>query len=188
MGRQIKELAQVGDHLYISDPGGTGSVRITDDSDWADGYLVSEDGFGSTLASQFPVRAVEGIGEGVFAYAPSFSFFMTGNVSASANKWGIVLPFACNFFSCNARVLTAPASQSILLDIHQNGTTIFTTQGSRVAIAAAATSGSHVGFPDIFEFAAGDILTFDLDQVGSGTTGANMAVTLIVDPWSPLVS
>lgn len=77
-----------------------------------------------------------------------------------------------------AYVKTAPTGASILIDINKNGTSIWnTTPANRLTISAAAQSGTQTSF-DTTSLAEGDILTFDIDQVGSTVAGAD--ITIIV--------
>lgn len=76
-----------------------------------------------------------------------------------------------------ANVKTAPTGQAIVIDINKNGTTIWSTQANRVQIAAAASSGTQTSF-NTTSLAEGDVLTMDIDQVGSGTAGADLTVSL----------
>jgi hypothetical protein len=75
-------------------------------------------------------------------------------------------------------VKTAPMGASIIVDINKNGTSIWnTTQANRATIAASATSGTQTSF-DTTSIAEGDVLTLDIDQVGSSTAGADITVTI----------
>lgn len=77
-----------------------------------------------------------------------------------------------------ANVKTAPTGASILIDINVNGTSIWaTTQANRLAIAAGATSGTQTSF-DTTSLSENDVLTIDLDQVGSTTAGADLTIVL----------
>jgi len=77
-----------------------------------------------------------------------------------------------------ASVKTAPTSASILIDINVNGTSIWnTTQANRLTITAGATYGTQTSF-DTTTLAEGDILTFDIDQVGSGNPGQDVTIVL----------
>lgn len=72
-------------------------------------------------------------------------------------------------------VNTAPTDASVLVDVHKNGTTIFTTQASRAAVLTgtfAATSAA----PDVKSGLAADYLTVDIDQIGSTVAGADLVV------------
>jgi len=63
---------------------------------------------------------------------------------------------------------TPPSTQSIIVDINKNGTTIFTTQANRPAI----TSGQYTGFStniDVPTWGSEEYLTMDIDQVGIGS-------------------
>jgi hypothetical protein len=70
---------------------------------------------------------------------------------------------------------TAPTGQSIIVDVHQNGTTIFTNQSHRPEIAASGNYG-YTTTIDVNTWTSGNYLTIDIDQVGSGTPGSDMMV------------
>jgi len=75
---------------------------------------------------------------------------------------------------------TAPTGSSFILDVNKNGTTIYTTQGNRPTIVAAANAGGPGSTPDVTTLAAGDYLTVDIDQVGSGVAGSDLTVVVVV--------
>lgn len=79
-----------------------------------------------------------------------------------------------------ASVGTAPTGASLIVDINKNGTTIFTTQGNRPTIAAAANTSGNVTNMDVTTVANGEYLTVDIDQVGSTLTGADLTVQVEV--------
>lgn len=64
-----------------------------------------------------------------------------------------------------------PTGAPILVDVHKNGTTIFTTQANRPTVAAATNGGTISATPNVTAFAQGDYLTIDIDQVGSTIAG-----------------
>lgn len=77
-----------------------------------------------------------------------------------------------------AYVKTAPTGASILIDINKNGTSIWnTTQANRLAITAGNNSGDQTSF-DTTSLAEGDVLTFDIDQVGSSVSGADLTIVV----------
>ncbi len=76
-----------------------------------------------------------------------------------------------------AVVDTAPTDASLIVDVHLNGTTIFTTQGNRPTILTTATD-SGLAIPDVTAAAGGDVLTVDIDQIGSTIAGADLAVVV----------
>jgi hypothetical protein len=72
---------------------------------------------------------------------------------------------------------TPPVGAAIICDINKNGATIFTNQAHRPTIPDGQTVGSTTA-PDIVNFAAGDYITIDVDQVGSSSAGANLEINL----------
>jgi hypothetical protein len=60
------------------------------------------------------------------------------------------------------------------IDIHKNGTTIFTTQANRPSIAFNAANNYVVAVPDVISVVANDIITMYIDAVATG------AITLTV--------
>ena len=103
------------------------------------------------------------------------------NISTGTNKLGyeIVVPFAATIVRARAIAGTAPLTTAIIFDINKNGTTIFTTQAKRLTIAASATSGNTTDI-EVVALAAGDRITIDVDQIGTGTVGANVCAFLII--------
>jgi hypothetical protein len=81
--------------------------------------------------------------------------------------------------STRASVGTAPTGATLIVDINMNGTTIFTTQASRPAIAISGNTAQGAT-PDVVTITSGSYLTYDVDQVGSGTAGSNLVVQLAV--------
>lgn len=90
------------------------------------------------------------------------------------NTTGRTLTFEKVHISVN----TAPAGAGIIVDLNKNGTSIFAS-ASRPQIAAGAYTGYSTTF-NATTFADGDYLTFDIDQVGSSTPGANLTVQTIL--------
>lgn len=79
----------------------------------------------------------------------------------------------------DARVKTAPTDADLILDVLLGGTSLWaSTPTDRPTIADAATSGTGTDF-DTGTIEDGDVLTFDIDQIGSGTAGGQ--VTLILE-------
>jgi len=103
---------------------------------------------------------------GVLATAP-------GNIRIY-NKTGATVTVSQVFLSVN----TAPTTQAIIVDVNKNGTTIFTNQAHRPQIAAAANTGNTTTI-DVSTLDDGDYFSVDVDQVGTGTTGADLTVHII---------
>jgi hypothetical protein len=80
--------------------------------------------------------------------------------------------------STRGSVGTAPTTQSILVDLNKGGTSIWaSTQANRITIAAT-TNTDQGAAPDTTTVNNGEYLTMDIDQIGSGTVGANLTVTV----------
>jgi hypothetical protein len=102
-----------------------------------------------------------------------------GILTATAGTMRLYVPFACTVTGVRATVGTAPTGASLVVDVHKNGTTLFTTQGNRPSISAAAfTDLSNT--PDVTSIAADDYLTVDCDSVGSTVAGADLVVQILV--------
>jgi hypothetical protein len=76
-----------------------------------------------------------------------------------------------------AVVGTAPTGASLIVDVHKNDTTIFTTQSNRPTITASSFTDTSV--PAVALWSAGEYLTVDIDQVGSTVAGSDLVVTVI---------
>lgn len=98
-------------------------------------------------------------------------------LATGTGKARIRMPFAGQITAVTASVLSAPAGSSAIFDVNKNGTTIFGTQANRPTVAAggvSATAGAH----SVKTFAAGDVITVDVDQIGSGTAGTGFTVAI----------
>jgi len=77
-----------------------------------------------------------------------------------------------------AAVNTAPLNQAAIFDIHLNGVTVFTDQSKRASIAATAyLDDSDV--PDVTAMDGDDYLQLGVDQIGTGTVGADGTIHVI---------
>ena len=66
-----------------------------------------------------------------------------------------------------AEVGTAASSGDTIVDVHDDATTIFSTQSNRPTIAQSTNGASAAGI-DAASIAANSILTMDVDSVGTG--------------------
>jgi len=98
-----------------------------------------------------------------------------GELEVGSGYFRIYAPVAMTIDKVFAAVTTAPTGDAIIVDVNKNGTTIFTTQGSRPSIAATEYTDES-DTPDVTTLAAGDYLTFDIDQIGSTVAGSNITV------------
>jgi hypothetical protein len=77
-----------------------------------------------------------------------------------------------------AAVNTAPLVTAVICDIHVNGVTIFTDQAKRPSIAATAYLDDS-DTPDITAMDGDDYLQLGVDQIGTGTVGADGTIHVI---------
>lgn len=77
-----------------------------------------------------------------------------------------------------ASVGTAPTGATLIVDVNKNGTTIFTTQSRRPAIAISGNTAINSGAIEVASLAAGDYLTVDIDQIGSTVPGSDLTVNV----------
>ncbi|HEX7963006.1 MAG TPA: hypothetical protein VF466_00285 [Candidatus Saccharimonadales bacterium] len=103
-----------------------------------------------------------------------------GSLSVSTGSLRLPIDGTYTIVGTRLMVGTAPTGANLVLDVNKNGTTIYTTQGNRPVILAGANSGGPGTAPDVTALAAGDYMTVDIDQVGSGTAGSDLTVTVIV--------
>lgn len=113
------------------------------------------------------------LGKGVFTLQ------IPGTLAAGADQIQFQVPTRMKLLSVYGSVVTAPLTTPVEVDIHNGGTTIFTTQTNRVIIAASAKDGAAgaVSGIELPVLAKGDVLTVDVDTVGTGTTGADLTLS-----------
>jgi hypothetical protein len=115
--------------------------------------------------------------------APLMSYDLPMSIGGVLVVGAGVIPFiatrALTLVRVRAACGTAPTGASLKFDVNKNGTTMFTTQANRPEIAISGTSSS-AATPDVTAIAAGDLITVDVDQVGSTIAGSNAVVVLEV--------
>jgi hypothetical protein len=136
------------------------------------GY-ASLDGTGKVPSAQLPAATVTML---------HHVFSKTGDLIVEAGTHRLYNDSGANWtiVGIRASVGTAPAGASILVDVNINGTTIFTTQANRPAIAAAANTSGKVTNMDVTTVTNGQYLTIDVDQIGSSTAGSDLTVQVEV--------
>lgn len=127
-------------------------------------------------------RGNPGDGGELLVYTTLMLSDASATLTAGTNKHPVPMEAPCPLIIKEVRIAvkTAPTGAAIIVDVNKNATTIFTTQGNRPQIAAAATEGTTTTI-EVSALVKGDNLTFDIDQVGSGTAGAYLAVEVICE-------
>lgn len=120
-------------------------------------------------------------GANVFGSTDTFAFTVTGSsvtvtTGTSLSYQTSIFPFAIK--NVLATVLTASSSGNVVIDIKQNGVSIFSTP---LTIDASTTSSKLSASPyalnNIAGFASSDIITIDVTSAGTGATGLNVYIT-----------
>lgn len=110
----------------------------------------------------------------------AFSFYIDGDLTVDTDLISIICPMALTITEVRLAVSTAPTDADLIIDINKNGTTLYTTQANRPTVAASGTSATATD-PDVTNLAVGDILSLDIDQIGSTIAGANLSVIVICE-------
>lgn len=110
----------------------------------------------------------------------AISFLINEDLTVESAGNLFIVPFGMTITEIRLAVGVAPTGADLILDINKNGTTLYTTQGNRPTITAGNTSATATD-PDVTSLAKGDVLTLDIDQVGSTVAGSNLAVTIICE-------
>lgn len=138
-------------HIYAKDKSGVSTL-----------YVINDAGTVYELSETTPTFYVGY--EGLLSVVSSFSPV-------------IVVTKPLTIVKAYGNVKVAPTDDDILVDINKNGSTIWSTQANRLTIADAATAGTQTSF-NTTALVEGDILTFDIDQVGSTLAGSDITVGL----------
>jgi hypothetical protein len=110
------------------------------------------------------------------AVRPAIFVPLAGSLAISTNfSSELTIPYDLTFNSVTLRIKTAPTGAAVIVDIKKNGTTIFST---RPQIADGATTGGTGAVFSSASAAAGDVLTFDVAQVGSTIPGQDLTIAL----------
>lgn len=112
------------------------------------------------------------------ARSRDISINIPGDIFATTGIIRYVVGSARTVSKVRLAIGSAPTGADLIIDVHKNGTTMFTTTGNRPKIIATATSGVSVA-PNITALAEGDVVTIDIDQVGSTLPGTGLAITLM---------
>ena len=104
----------------------------------------------------------------------------TSNLAVGQNVVTFRMPYAMTLTDIRASVTTAPVGSTILVDVKQNGSSIFTTNVLSID-STERTSTTAATAANITTTALGDDgeITVSIAQVGSTTAGAGLKITLI---------
>lgn len=110
----------------------------------------------------------------------TYDFFSAGVQTTGTRKSERLIGVGgATIIDVRAYLETAPVGSSFIVDVNKNGISIFTTQANRPTVLAAANASSTTP-PDVLSLSGGDRLSFDVDQIGSGTAGSDLTVSVTI--------
>jgi hypothetical protein len=145
-----------GDHTHVE-------ADVTDLDHWDEADHDALDHTGLT--------GVGGVG------SQPLAFFKTGTLEVTTGASKFPALFDMTLVGVRAAVGTAPTGADLIVDVNLNGTTVYTTQANRPTISDGSTSSTET-VPDVTAVAAGDLLSVDIDQIGSSAAGADLVVAI----------
>jgi hypothetical protein len=89
----------------------------------------------------------------------------------------LIVSSSMTILKCYAYAMTAPIGSDFICDINKNGTSIWTNQANRIKIVDGESSGIQTNF-DITSLSENDLLTIDINQVGSSVAGSGITILL----------
>jgi len=101
-------------------------------------------------------------------------------LTTGTNKARFRMPFAGTLTAVKASVNTAPVGSTLVVDINESGTSVLST---KLSIDASETTSATAAVPAVISDSAlsdNSIISIDIDQIGSGTAGEGLKVTLYV--------
>lgn len=104
------------------------------------------------------------------------------SLSAPQSSPVIVLPFACTLAAVTAYAVTAPTGSTLMkVDVNYDLATIYGTHANQPTWTASQNQPT-VGATSVTSYAAGHLLSVDLDSVGSTVAGGTLQVGIWVTP------
>ena len=115
------------------------------------------------------------------AIRPTFVFTIVGTLVTGTNLTpALIANNTLTIVQAYAYVKTVNTGASLIIDLNKNGTSLWNvTQANRLTIAASDADkyATQTSF-DTTSLAEGDILTLDIDAVGSTISGESLTVQL----------
>lgn len=109
-----------------------------------------------------------------------YTFSVAGLLTVASNPFRIynLTGRSLTINEVHIAVDAAPTGAAILVDVHENGTTIFTVQGNRPTIAISGFTGNTTTI-DEPTWENDNYLQVDVDQIGSTLPGEDLTVTVV---------
>jgi hypothetical protein len=115
--------------------------------------------------------------------------YIDGALSISTGVWSWLAPRDMTLELVYIYCLDPGSASSTIVDVNLNGTTIFTTQANRPELAFDDIDGWAVsGIPEFLDIVEGDILSFDIDQIGTDAEGLVVVIKVASSGTTPPAS
>lgn len=99
-------------------------------------------------------------------------------IAVTTGTVGYPVPYNCTVLGVRGYMGTAPVGAAAIFDVNRNGVTIFGTQALRPQAAAGSNTVAETTGMTVTSLTAGDVLTVDVDQVGSTTAGSDLTLVI----------
>lgn len=105
------------------------------------------------------------------------TFHFAGQLSVKTGTAKFIVPAGTwTITDVKAVITTANTGATVIADVNKNGTTIFGTQGNRPTIPVSTTTAVTSGAFSVSSLSGGDLLSVDVDQIGSTIAGSHLTV------------
>lgn len=119
---------------------------------------------------------VSPVGLGAKSIPVAASVYVAGTLSVGVPGVEWVAPFDLVLRNATGRVATAPSGADVIVDVRVNGTSVYGSQADMMVIADGAQQDTSATVDAAVS--AGDVITLEVEQVGSSTAGADLTVVL----------
>ncbi len=159
------------------------SVNSIDSDQYVDGSIdVAHMSVNSIDSDQYIDASVDLAHLATATKEETWSFAMSDNTTAltTGTKFTWYTPYAITLTDIQASVLTAPTDATLIVDVHEAGTTIMATNKCEIETTEFHTNDATTQ-PVISDtaLAAGAKIEFIVDQIGSSVAGAGLILYFV---------
>lgn len=110
------------------------------------------------------------------------SFYFPGELVAGTvgKSRFIVPPGNWTLVSVRGIIVTVNTGAAVVADVNKNGTTMYSTQGNRLSIPVSTSSVVTSTTPDVTSLTGGDVISADVDSVGSTVKGSDLSIAVLL--------
>jgi len=156
------DQAAMGDHTHeATELKSTGVIN---------GWIATADGSDGIIFEEHLTNENTGGGD--------LHLYIDGRLAVLTDVGRFVIPRDGTIERVTVTVKDKGAANSTIIDVHKNGTTVFTTQTNRPTVAYNDADGVASGVPDVTVVAAGDVITIDLDAIATGAGTIEIVVAM----------